>query len=61
MNIKEILYYVLDAFKRINRYAYAIYDPVDEELKDIIMSICTQEIKAVEYELDQIKLQGDDE
>lgn len=63
MDIKQTLMYILDAFQRINHYANCIYDSADEDVKDIIMAICSQEIKATQYDLDQVKLnelQGED-
>ena len=56
MDVKNTLSQIIEAFKSIRRYANCIYNSADDDVKDIILAICNQEIKATEYDLDQYKL-----
>ena len=59
MDIKKILTYIRGAFERVNDYAACICDTADDEIRDIIMAICNQEIKAIQYNLDLINFKGE--
>ena len=57
MNVKETLTYVIDAFNRIKKYAQHIYDSADEDVKQIIIDMCNQEIKATQFDLEQYEVE----
>ena len=51
MNIEESLEFIIDAFKRIKKYASLINGADDLNYKEIIILICDYEISATEHDL----------